>query len=111
MLGAGFGGLVAEDLAEPGRELHSELATPRVTFRRETITSIDPENRRAITDDGTGACWIELGRAEVGRIEVDFFSTPGQPTGTFTEPTLQTAAEKVAFGVERHARWFGLDRR
>ena len=61
--------------------------------------------------DGTGACWIELGNAEVGRIEVDFFSTPGQPTGTFTEPTLQTAAEKVAFGSERHARWFGLDRR
>ena len=61
--------------------------------------------------DGTGACWIELGNAEVGRIEVDFFSTPGQPTGTFTEPTLQTAAEKVAFGAERRARWFGLDRR
>ncbi len=59
--------------------------------------------------DGTGACWIELGNAEVGRIEVDFFSTPGQPTGTFTEPTLQTAAEKAAFGSERHSRWFGLD--
>ena len=59
--------------------------------------------------DGTGTCWIEFGNHEVGEVAVDFFSTPGQPTGTFTEPSLRTAAEKTEFGTERHVRWFGLD--
>jgi sulfide:quinone oxidoreductase len=57
--------------------------------------------------DGTGACWVELGNHEVGRIEVDFFSTPGHPTGAFTEPSELTIAAKAGFGPERHARWFG----
>ena len=58
--------------------------------------------------DGTGACWIEFGDHEVARVDVDFFSTPGHPTGTFTPPSAQTAADKAAFGSERHARWFGV---
>jgi sulfide:quinone oxidoreductase len=58
--------------------------------------------------DGTGTCWIEFGNHEVGRVAVDFFATPGRPTGTFTEPSMKTAAEKVEFGTERHVRWFGL---
>ena len=37
--------------------------------------------------DGTGACWIEFGDHQVGRVDVDFFSTPGHPTGTFTPPS------------------------
>ncbi|HWC72047.1 MAG TPA: FAD-dependent oxidoreductase [Actinomycetota bacterium] len=57
--------------------------------------------------DGTGACWIEFGDDEVGRIDVDFFSTPGQPIGTFTEPSPATAAEKAEYGASRRARWFG----
>ena len=58
--------------------------------------------------DGTGTCWIELGNREVAGVAVDFFSTPGHPTGTFTGPSVETAAEKAAFGTERHVRWFGL---
>ncbi len=58
--------------------------------------------------DGTGACWIEFGDREVARVDVDFFSTPGHPTGMFTPPSTRTAREKAAFGAERHARWFGL---
>jgi len=57
--------------------------------------------------DGTGACWIEFGAREVGRVDVDFFSTPGRPTGTFTPPSPATAVEKAAFGAGRRARWFG----
>ena len=57
--------------------------------------------------DGTGACWIEFGDHEVGRVDVDFFSTPGQPSGTFTPPSPATAAEKAGFGADRRARWFG----
>jgi sulfide:quinone oxidoreductase len=58
--------------------------------------------------DGIGACWIEFGDHEVARVDVDFFSTPGQPTGTFTAPSGRTAADKVEFGASRRARWFGL---
>jgi sulfide:quinone oxidoreductase len=57
--------------------------------------------------DGTGACWIEFGAHEVARVEVDFFSTPGHPTGTFTAPSAEIADEKAAFGASRRARWFG----
>jgi sulfide:quinone oxidoreductase len=57
--------------------------------------------------DGTGACWIEFGGHDVGRVDVDFFSTPGRPTGTFTPPSPATAAEKTAFGADRRRRWFG----
>ena len=59
--------------------------------------------------DGTGACWIEFGDHLVGRVDVDFFSTPGHPTGTFTSPSAATAAEKGTFGAVRRARWFGAD--
>jgi sulfide:quinone oxidoreductase len=58
--------------------------------------------------DGTGSCWIEFGDNEVGRVDVDFFSTPGRPTGTFTAPSARTAQAKAEFGASRRARWFGL---
>jgi len=57
--------------------------------------------------DGTAACWIEFGDDEVARIEVDFFSRPGHPVGTFTEPSLATAEEKAEYGASRRVRWFG----
>ena len=57
--------------------------------------------------DGSGACWIEFGDQEVARVDVDFFSTPGHPTGEFTPPSIETAAEKAEFGTSRRARWFG----
>jgi sulfide:quinone oxidoreductase len=58
--------------------------------------------------DGTGACWVELGNREVGGVEVDFFSTPGQPRGWFTRPSDRTVAAKADFAATRHDRWFGL---
>jgi sulfide:quinone oxidoreductase len=57
--------------------------------------------------DGTGSCYIEFGGDEVARVDVDFFSTPGHPTGTFSAPSSQLAADKVVFGTSRRARWFG----
>jgi sulfide:quinone oxidoreductase len=57
--------------------------------------------------DGTGSCWIEFGDHEVARIDVDFFSTPGHPTGEFTPPSEAMVAEKAEFGSSRGARWFG----
>jgi sulfide:quinone oxidoreductase len=57
--------------------------------------------------DGTGTCYIEFGGDQVGRVDVDFYSTPGHPTGTFVAPSVQTAAEKADFASSRAARWFG----
>jgi sulfide:quinone oxidoreductase len=56
--------------------------------------------------DGTGSCYIEFGDRQVARVDVDFFSTPGHPIGTFTSPSLQTAEEKATFVTDRRARWF-----
>ena len=58
--------------------------------------------------DGTGSCCIVFGDHEVARVDVDFFSTPGRPTGTFTAPSAELAADKLEFGVSRRARWFGV---
>ena len=57
--------------------------------------------------DGTGTCYVEFGDDEVGRVDVDFYSTPGHPTGTFVAPSVETAAEKADFASIRRARWFG----
>ncbi len=58
--------------------------------------------------DGTGTCYVEFGDDEVGRIDVDFYTTPGHPTGTFVAPSVETAAEKADFASSRRARWFGV---
>ncbi len=58
--------------------------------------------------DGTGSCYIEFGGHEVARVDVDFFSTPGTPTGTWTPPSIRTAEEKAEFKKSRGARWFGV---
>ena len=56
--------------------------------------------------DGTGSCYIEFGDRRVARVDVDFFSTPGKPIGTFTPASAETAAEKEAFVATRRQRWF-----
>jgi sulfide:quinone oxidoreductase len=55
---------------------------------------------------GKGGCYIEFGGGLVGRVDVDFLSGPS-PTGTLAGPSLESAAEKRAFGSARRARWFG----
>jgi sulfide:quinone oxidoreductase len=57
--------------------------------------------------DGAASCYVEFGNHEVGRVDVDFFSTPGHPTGAFVAPSVETAAEKADFASTRRARWFG----
>ena len=57
--------------------------------------------------DGTGTCYVEFGGQTVGRVDVDFFATPGHPTGTFTEPSEATATEKREYAAARAARWLG----
>src|SRR2546430_16899312 len=57
--------------------------------------------------DGKGACYIEFGGDEVARVDVDFFSSPGHPTGTFVAPSMDTAADKATVTSTRRARWFG----
>jgi sulfide:quinone oxidoreductase len=57
--------------------------------------------------DGRGSCYIEFGDHEVARVDVDFFSSPGHPTGEFAPPSPETAAEKADFAANRRARWFG----
>jgi sulfide:quinone oxidoreductase len=61
-----------------------------------------------LTHAGTGSCYIEFGAGRIGRVDVDFFSNPDQPTGTYHEPSIALRADKEHFGSSRRARWFGL---
>jgi sulfide:quinone oxidoreductase len=61
-----------------------------------------------VTHAGKGSCYIEFGGGRIGRVEVDFFSNPDEPTGTYYEPSVALRADKEQFGSSRRARWFGL---
>jgi sulfide:quinone oxidoreductase len=61
-----------------------------------------------VTHAGTGVCYIEFGAGRIGRVDVDFFSDPDHPIGTYHEPSAALRADKEHFGSSRRARWFGL---
>jgi sulfide:quinone oxidoreductase len=61
-----------------------------------------------VTHAGTGSCYIEFGAGRIGRVDVDFFSNPDHPVGTYHEPSVALRADKEHFGSSRRARWFGL---
>jgi sulfide:quinone oxidoreductase len=61
-----------------------------------------------VTHAGTGSCYIEFGAGRIGRVDVDFFSNPDHPVGTYHEPSVALRADKEHFGASRRARWFGL---
>jgi len=65
-------------------------------------------NEAPVTHKGTGSCYIEFGAGRIGRVDVDFFSNPDKPTGTYYEPSVALRADKEHFGSSRRARWFGL---
>jgi sulfide:quinone oxidoreductase len=55
---------------------------------------------------GAGACYVEFGGGRVGRVNISVVD--GKPSGTFSAPSAELAADKDAFGRARRARWFGL---
>ena len=65
-------------------------------------------NEAPVTHAGTGSCYIEFGAGRIGRVDVDFFSNPDGPTGTYYEPSVALRADKEHFGSSRRARWFGM---
>src|SRR5258706_14198449 len=62
-----------------------------------------------VTHKGTGSCYIEFGGGRIGRVDVDFFSNPDHPTGTYYEPSVALRADKGQFGSSRPARRVGLE--
>ncbi len=61
-----------------------------------------------VTHQGTGSCYLEFGAGRIGRVDVDFFSDPEGPTGTYHAPSVALRVDKDNFGSSRRARWFGL---
>lgn len=57
--------------------------------------------------DGIGTCYIEFGKEQVGRVDVQFLSGLS-PTGKFYEPSQSLVTEKKLFGSSRREKWFGL---
>ena len=60
------------------------------------------------TYDGRGACYIEFGNHQVGRVDVTFRRGEA-PSGQFDAPSELYAADKSEFGTSRIRRWFGRD--
>lgn len=56
--------------------------------------------------DGAGDCYMEFGRGEVGKVQVNFLSGP-KPTGSLIGPSAEIADEKAEFARSRKERWFG----
>jgi sulfide:quinone oxidoreductase len=63
------------------------------------------ENEAAYT--GAGSCYIEFGKGQVARVDVDFFSGP-KPFGIHYDASEALVIDKEHFGSSRKARWFGL---
>jgi len=56
--------------------------------------------------NGAGSCYIEFGKGNVARVDVDFFSGP-KPTGIHHEASEALVTDKAFFGSSRQASWFG----
>lgn len=63
------------------------------------------QNEKAYT--GAGSCYIEFGKGQVARVDVDFFSGP-KPFGIHHDASEALTIDKEHFGSSRKARWFGL---
>lgn len=73
-----------------------------------TILSEINGNEPPPSYDGTGTCYIEFGKEQVGRVDVQFLS--GKiPIGKFYEPSQSLVTEKKLFGSSRREKWFGLN--
>jgi len=57
--------------------------------------------------DGAGSCYLEFGRNQVGRVDVNFFSG-ASPTNMFNAPSSELSSEKQGFGQTRRTKWFGV---
>ncbi len=64
-------------------------------------------NKNEAAYTGAGSCYIEFGKGEVARVDVDFFSGP-KPFGIHHEASEALVIDKEYFGSSRKARWFGL---
>ena len=56
--------------------------------------------------DGRGACYVEFGGGNVGRVDGDFLTGP-KPMAPFAPASAALVAEKAAFRTTRDRRWFG----
>lgn len=64
-------------------------------------------NKNTMAYTGAGSCYIEFGKGEVARVDVDFFSGP-KPFGIHQDASSALATDKERFGSSRRQRWFGL---
>ncbi len=95
------------DVTSVGTPKAGVFAEGAAKIAAESIIAAFKGNEYNSTYTGAGSCYIEFGKGEVGRVDVDFFSGP-KPVGIHHEASEALAAEKEYFGSSRKARWFGL---
>ena len=59
----------------------------------------------SMTYDGRGICYLDFGHDTIAKVDVTFLSGR-RPAGVLEGPSVELAADKIAFGSERISRWF-----
>ncbi|GAA1807200.1 NAD(P)/FAD-dependent oxidoreductase [Agromyces neolithicus] len=78
----------------------AESAAKLVADEIVSSTRGDPNGDTERSRGGTGLCYLELGRGEVGRVDVDFYADGG-PMAPLRGPAVGYVAEKAEFGAVR----------
>ncbi len=95
------------DVTSVGTPKAGVFAEGAATVVAHSIIAAFNRNGDAAPYTGAGSCYIEFGKGQIGRVDVDFFSGP-KPVGSHHEPSEALFADKEYFGSSRRARWFGL---
>jgi sulfide:quinone oxidoreductase len=94
------------DVTSAGTPKAGVFAEGHASVAADAIVAMARGDESSAEYDGKGTCYVEFGGGRIGRVEVAFVA--GQaPVGTFEEPSLDLATDKLAFGSKRVSRWFG----
>ena len=94
------------DVTSAGTPKAGVFAEGHASVAADAIGAMARGDESSAEYDGKGTCYVEFGGGRIGRVEVAFVA--GQaPVGTFEEPSLDLATDKLAFGSKRVSRWFG----
>ena len=94
---------LANGLPMPKAGIIAELEGARVAAAIAAQLSGDPPPPPF---DGSGYCFIEMGKSTASLVEGEFFAEP-EPSVVVREPSASHAEEKHRFEAERLERWFG----
>ncbi|MBI5309621.1 MAG: NAD(P)/FAD-dependent oxidoreductase [Actinobacteria bacterium] len=95
------------DVAAVGTPRAGVFAEGQAKIAAQQIAAQIESGASDATYSGRGACYIEFGENEVGRVDIEFFGD--KKLGVLSGPSDAFAGDKAEFGASRVKRWFGRD--